>query len=316
MALSQNPAALPDLAFTHAGWFHADDVFSAALLRILRPDIRIYRGFAVPKGFSGIVFDIGEGEFDHHSKDREKRENGAAYAAFGLLWRKFGHFLAVPEVAKMFDEKFIQPLDMDDNFGTGNLIATLVGSFNPPWDAEGGEDEAFEEAVGVAEKLLAHRLESMAAAWRGRKVVEKALGQMKDGLVLLPVYVPWKPVLVDSPAEFVVFPSLRGGFSLQCVPREISGKTGLKVPLPGAWRGRRAEELQEITGVADITFCHASGFMASVGSVEGAARLAGMAKEAEMQRLARSAADKAAAQNGGQSTVQGAAQTRKTGGGV
>ncbi|MFV0351940.1 MAG: hypothetical protein ACK5JF_06465, partial [Oscillospiraceae bacterium] len=69
MDFSGNPAKVPSLGFTHGGRFHADDVFSSALLRILRPDIRIYRGMEVPKGFSGIAFDIGNGPFDHHAKN-------------------------------------------------------------------------------------------------------------------------------------------------------------------------------------------------------------------------------------------------------
>ena len=71
--------------FTHSGKFHADDVFSAALLTILNPDIKIERGFEVPEDFDGIVFDIGFGEFDHHQQDRAVRENNIPYAAFGLL---------------------------------------------------------------------------------------------------------------------------------------------------------------------------------------------------------------------------------------
>ena len=38
---------IPDKGFTHGGKFHADDVFSAALLRYLNPNIVIQRGFAV-----------------------------------------------------------------------------------------------------------------------------------------------------------------------------------------------------------------------------------------------------------------------------
>ena len=37
----------PANGFTHAGKFHADDVFATALLQILRPDIKITRGFVV-----------------------------------------------------------------------------------------------------------------------------------------------------------------------------------------------------------------------------------------------------------------------------
>ena len=46
---------IPAKGFTHGGKFHADDVFSTALLQILRPDIQIIRGFTVPDDFDGIV---------------------------------------------------------------------------------------------------------------------------------------------------------------------------------------------------------------------------------------------------------------------
>ena len=55
-------------AFTHGGKFHADDVFSAALLLHFNPQLTIQRGNRVPEDFDGIVFDIGRGEYDHHQK--------------------------------------------------------------------------------------------------------------------------------------------------------------------------------------------------------------------------------------------------------
>ena len=61
---------IPANGFTHAGKFHADDVFATALLQIVRPDIRITRGFVVPDDFDGIVYDIGFGIFDHHQEPR------------------------------------------------------------------------------------------------------------------------------------------------------------------------------------------------------------------------------------------------------
>ena len=45
-------------AFTHGGKFHADDVFSAALLLYLNPEIQIERGNQVSEDYDGIVFDI------------------------------------------------------------------------------------------------------------------------------------------------------------------------------------------------------------------------------------------------------------------
>ena len=55
-------------AFTHGGKFHADDVFSAALLFYINPKITILRGNRVPDDFDGIVFDIGRGAYDHHQR--------------------------------------------------------------------------------------------------------------------------------------------------------------------------------------------------------------------------------------------------------
>ena len=42
---------VPARGFTHGGKFHADDVFATALLRILRPDFKVQRGFEVPDDF-------------------------------------------------------------------------------------------------------------------------------------------------------------------------------------------------------------------------------------------------------------------------
>ena len=140
---------IPAKGFTHGGKFHADDVFSTALLQIVRPDIEISRGFTVPEGFSGIVFDIGGGMFDHHSEPRETRPNGVPYAAFGLLWRVLGPQLVGAHQARLVDENFIQPLDLNDNTGEPNSLAEAIGSFNPRWDSKDDPDACFWRAVGL-----------------------------------------------------------------------------------------------------------------------------------------------------------------------
>ena len=119
---------IPANGFTHAGKFHADDVFATALLQILRPDIKITRGFVVPDGFDGIVYDVGYGMFDHHQEPREYRANGVPYAAFGLLWRVVGAQLVGEHQARLMDENFIQPLDLNDNTGEQNSLACAMPS--------------------------------------------------------------------------------------------------------------------------------------------------------------------------------------------
>ena len=87
------------------------------------------------RNFAGIVFDIGRGRYDHHQKDSRVRENGVPYAAFGLLWEELGGAILGEELAAEFDEAFVQPLDNNDNTGEKNELATLIGNFNPAWDA-------------------------------------------------------------------------------------------------------------------------------------------------------------------------------------
>ena len=118
---------IPNEAITHNGRFHTDDVFSAALLKILNPQINIVRKNSVPEGYSGLVFDLGDGQFDHHGPRSQFRENGVQYASFGLLWKKYGSLLVNPKEAAVFDESFVQPLDQQDNNGGNNSGQSQMG---------------------------------------------------------------------------------------------------------------------------------------------------------------------------------------------
>ena len=69
--MNMNNNLYPEKGFTHGGIFHADDVFTTALLKILNPEFTWERGFEVPEDFDGIVYDIGFGEFDHHQADSQ-----------------------------------------------------------------------------------------------------------------------------------------------------------------------------------------------------------------------------------------------------
>ena len=75
----------------HAGTFHADDAFAAALvLAAAGKDIPVKRCFSVPEGLpdSIIIADIGRGKYDHHQDDAKLRADGKKYAACGLLYEE------------------------------------------------------------------------------------------------------------------------------------------------------------------------------------------------------------------------------------
>ena len=249
---------IPARGFTHGGKFHADDVFSTALLKILRPDIKITRGFTVPDNFDGIVYDVGFGMFDHHSEPRETRPNGVPYAAFGLLWRVLGAGLVGEHQARLLDENFIQPLDLNDNTGEPNSLADAIGSFNPVWDSKDDPDECFWRAVPFAQTVLENEIAAANAVNRADAAVQRAYKNARDGIVVLPGYMPWKNGLYKTDALFVVYPSQRGGYSAQCVTDYRTRRS--KVPFPAAWAGKPEEELRRVSGLG-LRFCHPSRFL-------------------------------------------------------
>lgn len=250
---------IPAKGFTHGGKFHADDVFSTALLRMLRPDIQITRGFQVPEDFDGIVYDIGDGPFDHHAYPREERPNGVPYAAFGKLWREFGAALVGENQARLTDENFIQPLDQNDNDGTQDSLADAIGSFNPRWDSGEDSDTCFWRAVDFASIVLKNRVEDCQAVSRADELVAQAYRQSKNGIVILPGYMPWKNALYRTDAIFVVYPSQRGGWSAQCCMDRKTKKN--KLSFPQSWAGQPAQVIQQKSGIPGLRFCHAARFL-------------------------------------------------------
>ena len=269
-------------AFTHSGKFHADDVFSSALLLYLNPEIRIIRGNKVPEDFDGIVFDIGRGRYDHHQKDSRIRENGIPYAAFGLLWEELGPEILGEELAQKFDESFVQPLDNNDNTGEKNELATLIGNFNPTWDAQGGNDEAFFQAVSVAGMILENKFERYLGNERADKRVEEILEEHQKAILsgekskeearilILPEFVPCQKRLSETEIAFVIFPSNRGGYCIQPQKKEYS--LNYKCSFPVEWLGLENEELVAATGLPSAGFCHKGGFLMTTGTLEDAVK--------------------------------------------
>lgn len=274
-------------AFTHSGKFHADDVFSSALLLYLNPQITITRGNRVPEEYDGIVFDIGRGRYDHHQRDSRVRENGVPYAAFGLLWEELGGEILGGTLAQRFDEEFVQPLDNNDNTGEKNELATLIGNFNPVWDETEAADGVTEEerdrglsvgflrAVQVAGMVLENKFARYRADARADEKIDQVLAMQETQggdarILVLPEFVPCQKRLKETDIAFVIFPSNRGGYCIQ--PQKKPDSMNYKCSFPKQWLGLEKEELQKATGLASAGFCHRGGFLMTVGDEADAIR--------------------------------------------
>lgn len=260
--------SIPNEAMTHAGRFHADDVFSAALLKILNPRINIVRCNSIPDGYRGLVFDLGDGVYDHHGERASFRENGIPFASFGLLWKEYGAELVSEKAARMFDESFVQPLDIQDNNGGNNLLCRVITQANPKWDENLDSEICFQRAVDMAKFILENEIKSMHSTERAENTVLQCLREQKNGIVVLPQGMPWKALLVSEDVYYVVYPSQRGGYCAQAVPVAVDSQN-CKKPFPAAWRGK-SKELTKITGIKGLNFCHIHGYLLGADTQEKA----------------------------------------------
>ncbi len=286
---------------THGGIFHADEVLATVILEKVFGDLTVLRTFKVPEELDTnvIVYDIGFGDLDHHQKGGNgTRENGVPYAACGLIWEKYGHKVVAdtvnPELVwSLIDRDLIQGVDAVDN---GKLpkadypaqamsFSQMISSFNPSWDSKEDSDSAFLKAVAFAETIFENVLASAVAKAKAQKIVEEAIEKSEEHIMVLDQFVPWQEFVFASnnakaeDVQFVVFPSLRGGYNWQCVSDTLGG-FGQRKPVPSEWKGLSGAALQEATGIKTATFCHPAGFIGGADTFEDAFALAKKAVEA------------------------------------
>lgn len=282
MVYASDTTLITAKALTHAGVFHADDVFATALLTLLRDDIKVIRSNVVPEKFDGIVYDIGGGEFDHHRGELRYRPNGVPYSSFGLLWKRFGGLLLDEDSALTLDEELVQPIDLTDNTGEPNPLTKCIQDFNPLIAASiESFDDCFWDAVDWARDILERRIRSLKYRQDCRAYVRERMSDCNGKILVLERMVPWKQEVIDSGYVFVIYPSLRGGFNVQGVPLR-EGNPELVKPFPEMWRGKDAATLRRLTGVEGITFCHPSGFLCAAETLEDAHTIARNALEEHM----------------------------------
>lgn len=285
---------------THAGKFHADEVFATILLEKIYDEINLIRlpevdGINLNKKF---VYDIGGGKFDHHQiGGNGQRNSGIKYAAFGLVWKEFGRkYLQkkqvnnIEECFNMFDKNFVQFIDAGDNGQIKyenidiNLVtlSDIIEGFNPNWNEDTDPDEKFTEALQIAKKVFDNKIESTISKCNAKRFVEQAIENSENGIMILDKFMPYQEFILESNNEkagkilYVVFKSNRKGYTIKAVPKKMGSFENRK-SFPKEWCGLRNEELQTVTGVKTATFCHNMGFMCVANEFEDALKLAKMA---------------------------------------
>ena len=273
----------------HNGVFHADDVACVSIARMLNPAVEWRRtsdteGLDVNSDDKIIVADVGFGRFDHHGVVPKIRRDGGKHCGATLLWERFGAEAVkacnpqlddaeAESVAKNVLEKVLYTIADGDNgiYSSAFTINCAIAQFNPSWDVSNMDaytEARFFAAVSLMDTVLTNTIESCAAELRAKSSVMEALSHMDNGIVILEKFTPWKKVLcANSKALVVVFPSNRGGYSIQIVPVASAGYE-TRIHTPEEWHGKQGREAERT--MPGMKFCHRNGFIASFNTKENA----------------------------------------------
>lgn len=279
---------------THSGSFHGDDVSAAAILTALHPDASLIRSRdeAMMDTLEGeaIIFDVGRvydvdrRRFDHHMRGARTREDGVIYSSFGLIWDVYGRdYLRhlnvdaefIESVHAKFDRDVVRPMDMID---TGSLspaeigeaggisLAAMIATFNPAFDEQKTSDACFERAMSTVSVMFGARINAIEAELRAAKVVEHEVrAQWGEPILFLSHSVDFQQVLDDLGADHVkmaIQPSSSGGWGLTVARTSAQTYENL-IDLPEDWAGLSGEELERVSGIEGLNFCHSAKFFAA-----------------------------------------------------
>ena len=300
-----------DTLVTHSGWFHADEVLSAAVLSRLFPAASLVRT-RDPRAFemeNAIVFDVGSeydparNRFDHHQRGAPIRQDGTPFSSFGLIWKSYGmayiaelgvepEFAAV--VFERFEQDIVLPIDQIDNgivspAETGRYpqlsFDRLIANLNPTFDGRceridgrRAEDARFENAMILAGDLVEAYVAQAEAELRAGALVRQEIQDCTGPVLVLRGAIPFDSAIAEAGAEhilFVVYPR-DDDWALAGVRRDPNDYP-LRQDLPAEWAGLEGLDLVEQSGVPDAIFCHQLRFFAVAGSREGALRMAELA---------------------------------------
>ena len=276
---------------THNGTMHADEVFATAFLDLYKKDIKVIRvseldRTKIKKGT--IIYDIGRKKFDHHQENAKVRENGIKYSSLGLLFKEYGKKYLKQENIKDIDEVFlgmekelIEAIDAIDNGMFPEITASykvktisdVIKLFNPSYGSNQKEEEQFIKAVELAKQIWQEALYNVIGKVQAKKIVEEKLKTNDKEYLELEEYLPYEETILKSDQgqniKFVMYPSNRGGYGIKTIRKSLEDKTD-RQSFPEPWAGLEKKQLEEVTGIKDVEFCHIGRFLMTCKTKEAA----------------------------------------------
>lgn len=268
---------------THSGKFHVDDVISTIFLSKIIEKVILLRVATIGNENlkNKIVYDIGLGEFDHHQKNRNgRRENGIYYSSIGLLWNKFGkkylEKLKVKNVNKTFeyiDNELIQYIDATDNMQIEYLENKISPDFiklcNPQWNENISEDEAFINALKLADEFWNVYIKHAIAEVEAIEIILDKIDKCKECYLVFEKEMPYRKavkLVSNNKVKYMIFKSRREGYDIRAVTDSCKFRKEIV-------QANDINASRKLTGIKDLLYVDVHGKLCCTKTLESAIQI-------------------------------------------
>jgi uncharacterized UPF0160 family protein len=249
-----------------------------------------------------IVMDVGEefnaelNNFDHHQSNFSEihQRSKVKKAAAGLIWDKFGPELITklapnePEINKQkiwedFRTKIIEPIDAYDNgqsvtktlnkdsnepiatINAGSLVLAYNNNENPNPE---NQMTGFLQAAEICNFFIKGQLDQIIKRQKAQRIIQTKYKEKPTPSLDFDENLPWKEAgnCIPHLLHIINKNPANNTFNAVCVGLGFQSR----LPFPAAWGGKTEAELQKITNITGMTFCHKSGFMLATTTKEAA----------------------------------------------
>lgn len=276
---------------THSGTMHTDEVFATAFLDLYKKDVTLMRVPNIEASMlteDVLIYDIGRGKYDHHQEDAKTRENGIKYSSLGLLFKEFGKDylkqLQVDDIDEVFhtiDKELIEGIDAVDNgvFPEVNApfkvktLDDIIKACNPSFGSSQEENEQFIKAVDLAKIIFQEIVCNIIGKNKAKKIIIEKIKTTTKNYLELEEYLPYEETILKTEEAnhilFALYPSNRGGWGIKTIKKSLEDKTD-RLSFPKTWAGLEQEELEKVSKIKGVTFCHSGRFLVTCKTKEAA----------------------------------------------
>jgi uncharacterized UPF0160 family protein len=285
---------------THSQQFHIDELIAIALLEtyvfkdtkyelVRTRDEKILQEARNDKNC--FLVDVGGDynpellNFDHHQNDSALCwKDGLPFSSCGIVWKwlretKKLHQHMNDETMDIIERDLIRRIDKHDNGVEKMSELIFLVMYNRKPDDPKAQDAQFKRALRAAKDYYINFFTYVRGNIKAEKEIQKAIKNSEPYVDIVVcesnIKDATKRVAQLTNKKMVIYPHSNGTWAIKTVPTDISNDFSQKCPAPKEWRGLKEKELEDVSGIKGLYFCHKGGFLTFFkGSIEDAIKVA------------------------------------------